>query len=78
MFLVDMDITGIAIPELSLSTYRSGLWSGRKPVQSGIFQNTPDTVPFQIRQEMPHDKSGGIEKLSGYVAVIPSFIMRRG
>jgi len=56
MFHIDMDITGVVIPKLPLSPNRSGPWSRRQPVQSGIFQNTPDIVPVQVWQEMPHDE----------------------
>ncbi|GBR09767.1 hypothetical protein AA21952_2922 [Acetobacter oeni LMG 21952] len=65
MFHIDMDIAGIVIPELSLSTHWPGLWSRRQSVQSSIFQNTPDIVPFQMRQEMPHDEGQIIQAKTG-------------
>ncbi|GBR38958.1 hypothetical protein AA11826_1918 [Komagataeibacter oboediens DSM 11826] len=65
MFHINMDITGIVMPECSLSPNWSGLWSRRQPVQSGIFQNTPDVVPVQMWQEMPHDKGQVIQAKTG-------------
>lgn len=71
MLHIDMNITGIVIPELSLPPNRSGFWCRWQSVQSGIFQYPPDIVPVQMRQEMSHDegqvtqtKSGGTSKLT--------------
>jgi hypothetical protein len=46
MFHIDIDITKTAFPECSLSANRAHLWSGKHPIQSGIFQNMSDIDPF--------------------------------